>query len=571
RKPSTLSTYRSLLRAHLVPHLGDRTLDRIEPVHVERLVAGMRRGGAGPKLTSNALTLLYQVFEFGRRKGWCETNPCKAVDRPKVEEHSDIRFLEMEEIEALLSAVPEDDPLGQTDRALYLTAAMTGLRQGELLALRWRDVDWTAQRIRVRNAWIRGEHSAEGKSDLSTRRSVPMTDRLARELDRAKLVTGSEGTLVAVTVSTVGLVPLPKARMFAVGHFESVADAIAATDAALARTGWPRLGAWAAGFFAYLVAGLIYQPSALFFVVPLAAALLLKSDAARARLAWCAAHLATGLGGLATGFVAMRMVFALGWLKQATVFGLETDPLAKLVWFVSGPVANSLGLFALRDRFDTPLAFWVAVVLVTALIAAGFLWRVNREPIDKWTALFCLFVLPFVAFAVNLAAALRVPSYRTTYGLAGLVVVFIVYALGSLRAGGRLSRSAHYAALSLMLVIGAVAANRHAYTLIAEPQGWEWQIMLDAASRFEPGMKVYVIHSSTANRATQRTFADEFGSLSSDTDWAVEAMFNCALRRRFPSGVPASTYTLRAGPEAPHGGTFDLVIDMRQLRQHRAD
>ncbi|MGH8666356.1 MAG: hypothetical protein ACREUX_19005 [Burkholderiales bacterium] len=358
--------------------------------------------------------------------------------------------------------------------------------------------------------------------------------------------------------------PLALALLLVLGGF-------AATDAALARTGWPRLGAWAAGFFAYLVAGLIYQPSALFFVVPLAAALLLKSDAARARLAWCAAHLATGLGGLATGFVAMRMVFALGWLKQATVFGLETDPLAKLVWFVSGPVANSLGLFALRDRFDTPLAFWVAVVLVTALIAAGFLWRVNREPIDKWTALFCLFVLPFVAFAVNLAAALRVPSYRTTYGLAGLVVVFIVYALGSLRAGGRLSRSAHYAALSLMLVIGAVAANRHAYTLIAEPQGWEWQIMLDAASRFEPGMKVYVIHSSTANRATQRTFADEFGSLSSDTDWAVEAMFNCALRRRFPSGVPASTYTLRAGPEAPPGGTFDLVIDMRKLRQHRAD
>jgi integrase len=61
---------------------------------------------------------------------------------------------------------------------------MTGLRQSELLGLRWRDVDWTAQRIRVRNAWIRGEHSAEGKSDLSTRRSVPMADRLARELDR---------------------------------------------------------------------------------------------------------------------------------------------------------------------------------------------------------------------------------------------------------------------------------------------------------------------------------------------------------------------------------------------------
>jgi integrase len=41
-----------------------------------------------------------------------------------------------------------------------------------------------AQRIRVRNTFVRGEHSGEGKSDLSTRRSVPMADRLARELDR---------------------------------------------------------------------------------------------------------------------------------------------------------------------------------------------------------------------------------------------------------------------------------------------------------------------------------------------------------------------------------------------------
>ena len=59
-------------------------------------------------------------------------------------------------------------------------------------------------------------------------------DYLAREFNLARLVTGSEGTLVAITEADVGLVALPKARMFAVGHFESVADAVAATDAALA-------------------------------------------------------------------------------------------------------------------------------------------------------------------------------------------------------------------------------------------------------------------------------------------------------------------------------------------------
>jgi integrase len=71
--------------------------------------------------------------------------------------------------------------LGPVLRVVILAAAMTGLRQSELLGLRWRDIDWTAQRIRVRNAFVRGEHSAEGKSDLST---LPLADRLAGELAR---------------------------------------------------------------------------------------------------------------------------------------------------------------------------------------------------------------------------------------------------------------------------------------------------------------------------------------------------------------------------------------------------
>lgn len=83
---------------------------------------------------------------------------------------------------------------------MILTAAMTGIRQSELLGLRWRDIDWEAQRIRVRNAYVRGEHSSEGKSDLSTRRSVPMADRLAREIDRwsrRALHTGAEDLVFA--------------------------------------------------------------------------------------------------------------------------------------------------------------------------------------------------------------------------------------------------------------------------------------------------------------------------------------------------------------------------------------
>lgn len=182
RKPTTLGTYRSLLNTHLAPWLSGRTLDRIEPEHVEGLIVAMRRNGAGPKTIVNALTLLHQIIGFGQRRGWCDTNPCKQVDRPVVEQSSDIRFLALEEIEALLRGVGEDDPIGPTDRAIYLTAAMTGLRQGELLGLRWRDVDWTSGRIRVRQNYVRG-HWGTPKSRRGSR-SVPMAHRIAAELER---------------------------------------------------------------------------------------------------------------------------------------------------------------------------------------------------------------------------------------------------------------------------------------------------------------------------------------------------------------------------------------------------
>jgi integrase len=97
------------------------------------------------------------------------------------------------------------------DRALYLTATMTGLRQGELIALRWRDVDWTAGRVRVRQNYVLGEFGTP-KSRRSTR-SVPMADSLAvelRHLHRASNWTADDD-LVFADPDTGG--PLDKAAI----------------------------------------------------------------------------------------------------------------------------------------------------------------------------------------------------------------------------------------------------------------------------------------------------------------------------------------------------------------------
>ncbi len=101
------------------------------------------------------------------------------MDKPRLKRNADIRYLDQRELETLLRAVPTDTAYGLSDRALFLTAAMTGLRQGELLALRWSDVDWPASR--VRRSYVRGGVGTP-KSRRSSR-SVPMIDQVARELE----------------------------------------------------------------------------------------------------------------------------------------------------------------------------------------------------------------------------------------------------------------------------------------------------------------------------------------------------------------------------------------------------
>jgi integrase len=182
RRRSTLGDYESYLRVHLVPFFGDLPLDKVARSHVEGLIAEKITDGRAPKSVRNYVGLLHGVFVYAERQGWRAGNPCKAVELPAApDEDGEIRFLDDAELEALLRATPADG-LGPLDRVLYLAAAMTGLRQGELLALRWRDVDWSAARIRVRQSYVRGEFG--GPKSKRSSRSVPLAMRLATELER---------------------------------------------------------------------------------------------------------------------------------------------------------------------------------------------------------------------------------------------------------------------------------------------------------------------------------------------------------------------------------------------------
>ncbi len=182
RKPTTIQDYRGYLARHLAPFFGEWTVDRIEPDHVMAYLKRKRAAGLSTKTVQNHLMFLHGVFAFAVRRRWAATNPVRSVDRPRSVAGGQrrIRFLQPPELEALIRSVPADTH-GRVERPLYLTAAMTGLRQGELLALRWRDVDWVAGRVRVADSYTRGRL---GSPKSGEGRSVPMADRVAGELER---------------------------------------------------------------------------------------------------------------------------------------------------------------------------------------------------------------------------------------------------------------------------------------------------------------------------------------------------------------------------------------------------
>lgn len=189
-------------RVHISPALGKKAVDHVTTAQVEKLAQDMLAKGLAPKTVRNVMTFLHSIFEHAIHKKWATENPARHATRPKRRRQNDadpdLKYLTLEELDRVLEAIPDEvvhpdpaptrrgrggpgppvppDVWGPVVRVIVLIAAITGLRQSELLGLRRRHVDWIAQRIRVRNAYVRGEHSGEGKSDESTRRSVPIAD-----------------------------------------------------------------------------------------------------------------------------------------------------------------------------------------------------------------------------------------------------------------------------------------------------------------------------------------------------------------------------------------------------------
>lgn len=173
-KPSTLRDYRSNREAHLLPAFGDQALESITAASIEAWRTTLT--GLSPRTKNKLLVVMHGVFRRAQHVWGLPSNPVARVEKYRQQSSGDIDVFAAEEVLALVRAAASE-----RDAAIYLVAAFTGLRRGELLALRWREGDFAGSVIRVRSSYAAGQLTTPKSGKV---RSVPMALGVAEALAR---------------------------------------------------------------------------------------------------------------------------------------------------------------------------------------------------------------------------------------------------------------------------------------------------------------------------------------------------------------------------------------------------
>jgi integrase len=178
---STMKLYRGQVKNHLNPLLGHLRINRIAFEVIENYKAQKLQDGMSVPTLNKTLTTLGAIMQYAVRARFVDHNIVRDVDRPRRNaDKPEITVLKPEQIRVLLDATPS-----QKYQVLFMTAALTGLRQGELLGLKWGDIDWENNQTRVRRTYNYGRFQ-EPKSNTS-RRKIDLAPALVHELKKWRL------------------------------------------------------------------------------------------------------------------------------------------------------------------------------------------------------------------------------------------------------------------------------------------------------------------------------------------------------------------------------------------------
>lgn len=201
-RPSSFAVYTLMAERYILPNIGRTRLARLSAQDLATLYRDLQAGGLSPTTVRLAHTLLHRALKQAERWNLIARNPAGLVDPPRRAE-TEGRILSAEQCLTLLEAT-HDDSL----HALYAVAILGGLRSGEILGLKWEDVDWEAGAVQVRRQLTRtkveGFHFSEPKTKRA-RRTVTLPAMAMDALKRHRAAQIKE-RLAAVAWEDNGLV-----------------------------------------------------------------------------------------------------------------------------------------------------------------------------------------------------------------------------------------------------------------------------------------------------------------------------------------------------------------------------
>lgn len=186
-KPSTFESYERMIRNHIRPALGHKKLKTLAPDHVQYFYQSKLDDGLAPGTVHLMHGILHKALEQAVKWGAVPRNVCKAVTPPKPNPE-EIRPLDAEQAKRLLEAAG-----GNRLEALYVLAVTAGLRVGELLGLKWEDMDVDTETLRIRRTKSQARTGPTFTAPKNCKgRSIKLTRRAVEALKTHKAIQNAE-------------------------------------------------------------------------------------------------------------------------------------------------------------------------------------------------------------------------------------------------------------------------------------------------------------------------------------------------------------------------------------------
>jgi len=183
-RDNTKEGYKGHIEKHLKPFFKELKASQITYTVVEKYMISTLEKGVTPQTLRKILTTLSGIMKYAMKHRYIDHNPVRELERPADErdggQDEELIILQPEEILALVNAAET-----RKDRALFMMAALTGMRQGEILGSKWTDIDWTNNQVHVRRTYNYGKFY-DPKSKTS-RRKIDLAPELVTELKKWRL------------------------------------------------------------------------------------------------------------------------------------------------------------------------------------------------------------------------------------------------------------------------------------------------------------------------------------------------------------------------------------------------